>query len=429
MYYPFAKSLDKLEHSDIELFCKQGVSENLYLDYKQEIKADKLSQSIASFANTKGGILLIGVSEDKTTKLPSKWDGIDDTGTLSETVNQIISNVTPYPTCRFAVVPHTTKGKAFLVVIVEEGASAPYFTVHKPIVYVRTGDVSTPISESNRADLMALTERGEKADAKIYSSLELADSIFFERYKRAKENFKLEQKDEKPTDALSAFVAASRIDIDYEDIGGYSSPLVISSIIPRNPDELTDHKTLLDKQLDFRYSRNGATVPSQMLDPVRYGLATSGYNNQAFNISSKRVRYTYVNKFGLVQLRRELNDISDGTEYQNLFKALWSIADTIRYASTFYTHFGYSGSLRLNVQLENLEKEWLLLGSQNIMFDVNTVEIDLTSYDWTADFSTHDLTTDKAKIILTQLFTDIYLDLGFPDIAPEASQLITDFKL
>lgn len=428
MYYPFAKPLDNLEHSDIEEFCKQGVSENIYLDYKQEIKADKLSQSIASFANTKGGILLIGVSEDKTTKLPDKTDGIDDSGTLSETINQIIANITPFPTCRFAIIPHKNKGKSFVIIVVEEGASAPYFTVHKPVVYVRTGDVSTPISASNRADLIALTERGEIADAKIQSSLDLANDIFNERYKRAKDNFKLEQRaSNTPTDPLTS----TQINIDFEEISGYSSPIAISSIIPRNPDELTDHKTLLDKQLDFRYSKDNKTVPSLMLDPVRYGLATSGYNNQAFNISQKRVRYTYVNKYGLIQIRRELNetDSDSGMEYHNLFKALWAVADNIRYASTFYSHFGYSGSLRLTVQLENLEKEWVLLGSQNIMFDPCTIEIDLTSYDWSVDFSTHDLTTDKAREILTKLFTDIYLDLGFTNVAPEVQQIINDLKL
>lgn len=423
MYYPFASTLENLKHSDIVAFCNQGVSENIYLDYKQEIKADKLSQSVASFANTKGGILLIGVSEDKTTKLPDKTEGITDNGTLSETINQIIANVTPFPTCRFAIIPHKNKGKAFVIILVEEGASAPYFTVHKPVVYVRTGDISTPISESNRADLLALTERGEVADAKIQSSLNLATEIFDERYKRARDSAKAEQRQKNPPSQMERLMDTSYVD----DMYGYTAPITISSVIPNNPDELADHKVLLDEQMDFRFNKGSHTVPTSMLDPVRYGIATR--NEQAFNIDRKVVRYAYVNKYGLIQLRTELNDAHNGAEYHNLFRALWTVADTLRYASTYYSHFKYAGLLRLNVQLENLDKELMLLGSANIMFDEGILPVDLTSYEWTVELSTHDLTTDTAKLILTKLFTDIYLDLGFSDIAPEARDYIKGLVL
>jgi len=422
MYNPFIKPLEELEYSDIEAFCKRGVAENIYLDYKQEIKADKLSQSIASFANTKGGILLIGVSEDKTTKLPDKWDGIDDSGTLSETLNQIIANVTPIPTCRFQIVPHKTKGKAFVIIMTEEGASAPYFTVHKPVVYVRTGDVSTPIAPSDRASLLELSERGEIADTKIQSSLDLSNLIFDERYERARDAYEAEQERLNPPTQMERLMKTPRI-INT----GYEASLVVASIIPRNPYELTDHKTLLDRQFDFRFNKANHTVPNSMLDPVRYGIATR--NEQAFNISRGTVRYAYVNKYGLIQLRTELGDAHNDTHYHNLFRALWSVGDTLRYASTYYNHFKYSGLLRLNVELENIDKSLLLLGSADIMFDEGMLPVDLTSYDWSVELSTHDLNTDIAKSILTKLFTDIYLDLGFSDIAPEANKYITDFKL
>ena len=425
MYNPFSKPLEELEYSDIEAFCKRGVAENIYLDYKQEIKADKLSQSIASFANTKGGILLIGVSEDKTTKLPSKWDGIDDSGTLSETLNQIIANVTPIPTCRFQIVAHKTTGKAFVVIVTEEGASAPYFTVHKPVVYVRTGDVSTPIAPSDRASLLELSERGNIADAKIQSSLDLANLIFDERYERAKDVYEAEQERNSPSNPMAQLMKP----VDFSN--GYVAPLVISSIIPRNPYELTDHKTLLDKQVEFRYDNRGTIVPLSILEPVRYGLATSSYDNhkQAFNISQQKVRYTYVSKYGLLQLRRELNDTDDGRQIHNLFNALYTVAHTLCLASTYYARFNYSGSLRLKVELENLDKEVSMFGSQNIMSDPRETDIDLSSYDWTVDFSTHDLNTEKIREILTKLFTGIYLDLGFQNIAPEARKYINDFQL
>lgn len=432
MYYPFTKSLENLDYADIEGFCKQGVSEGIYLDYKLEIKADKLSQSIASFANTKGGILLVGVNEDKTTKLPDKWDGIDDKGTLSETINQIIANVTPIPTCRFAIVPHKAKGKAFVVLVVEEGVSAPYFTVHKPIVYVRTGDVSTPIAQSDRASLLELSERGKIADAKIQSSLDLTNEIFDERYKRARDSARVEQEQNRTPSAYPLSAIEQSVNTDYlTDMWGYTSPLVISSITPINPSELTDQKTMYDQQHSFRYDKGHHLVPpmNTPLDPVRYGIATR--NDYAFDIANKRVRYMYVSKNGLIQIRRELNetDHKHNIELHNLFSALHTVVNTLRYASTYYAHFSYSGSLRLLVELTNLDKEILLVGSTVGMSNDNIVEIDLTSYDWTMEFSTHDLNTEKIKEILTELFTNIYLDLGFRNLPSDASSIIDGFEL
>jgi hypothetical protein len=70
-----------------------------------------------------------------------------------------------------------------------------------------------------------------------------------------------------------------------------------------------------------------------------------------------------------------------------------------------------------------------MFGSQAFMSDPSETDIDLTSYDWIVDFSTHDLNNEGIKTILTELFTGIYLDLGFQDLAPEAQKYIDNFQL
>jgi hypothetical protein len=254
----------------------------------------------------------------------------------------------------------------------------------------------------------------------------LATLIFDERYERARDAYEAEQERLNPPSQLERMMKTPRLVNT-----GYDAPLIVSSIIPRNPFELTDHKTLLDKQLEFRYNRGGVTVPASTLEPVRYGLATSGYDNhkQAFNISRKQAHYTYVSKYGLLQLRRELNDTDNGRETHNLFKGLYTVAHTLCLASTYYNRFNYSGSLRLTVELENLDKDIVMFGSQAFMSDPSETDIDLTSYDWIVDFSTHDLNNEGIKTILTELFTGIYLDLGFQDLAPEAQKYIDNFQL
>src|SRR5438105_921448 len=52
----------------LEGFVKQGIEENLNLDYK-DIRAsenpDKLAQTVCAFANSEGGLLVLGVEEQR----------------------------------------------------------------------------------------------------------------------------------------------------------------------------------------------------------------------------------------------------------------------------------------------------------------------------------------------------------------------------
>jgi predicted HTH transcriptional regulator len=64
----FFKGKEDIKAEDIELFVSQKIEENVKLDYtdiKAYNDADGLSVSIASFANSEGGLIILGVSEDK----------------------------------------------------------------------------------------------------------------------------------------------------------------------------------------------------------------------------------------------------------------------------------------------------------------------------------------------------------------------------
>lgn len=58
-----------IEFSDIEAFCVQRIPEGPRLDYKAEIPKE-LQKVVAAFANTLGGIILLGIEGDKTTNQP-----------------------------------------------------------------------------------------------------------------------------------------------------------------------------------------------------------------------------------------------------------------------------------------------------------------------------------------------------------------------
>ena len=66
----FTKEITKITYQDVVDFCNQQISESINLDYKKAFPAN-LEKTIAAFANTMGGLIVIGVEDkDSKPKLP-----------------------------------------------------------------------------------------------------------------------------------------------------------------------------------------------------------------------------------------------------------------------------------------------------------------------------------------------------------------------
>ena len=60
----FTKPIDEITFEDVESFCKEW-SESVRVEYKRELNVKKhIPKVVSSFANTYGGIFLIGVEAD-----------------------------------------------------------------------------------------------------------------------------------------------------------------------------------------------------------------------------------------------------------------------------------------------------------------------------------------------------------------------------
>ena len=61
----FTKPIDEITYQDVESFCQQW-SEGVRVEYKIEVTVSRhIPKVVSSFANTYGGIFLIGVEADQ----------------------------------------------------------------------------------------------------------------------------------------------------------------------------------------------------------------------------------------------------------------------------------------------------------------------------------------------------------------------------
>ncbi len=126
--------------------------ENYRLDFKQEW-SDGALKTVAAFANTFGGVLIIGVSEKDGR--PDCLVGIESAGELKTRIaSSIASNISPTPS--YEVGECTTPEKRLCVVRVRKGTQLHFLTKKgESPVYVRNEDESRPADAARLQALIA----------------------------------------------------------------------------------------------------------------------------------------------------------------------------------------------------------------------------------------------------------------------------------
>lgn len=135
----FFKNKKEIKPEDIESFIAQKIEENQKLDYK-DIKAyheiDKLSHHVASFANSAGGLIILGVSQDelkdkkgKNIKICPKKITWGEMALDKETLeNKLLSRIQP-PISNLVIKPvRNEKHEVIFLIDVPKSDSAPHMS-------------------------------------------------------------------------------------------------------------------------------------------------------------------------------------------------------------------------------------------------------------------------------------------------------------
>lgn len=148
-----AITTDRITFADVVAFLEQKIREKVRHDYKANFPADNyaLAKTLAAFANTMGGIVLVGIGQERNgepTLPPSGLSG-DSGNKLAERVQQIAHRYI-WPPVPIEVMPieippgEPNQGKWIVIVRVHESDQAPHSMVDDNAIYIRRDEMSEP---------------------------------------------------------------------------------------------------------------------------------------------------------------------------------------------------------------------------------------------------------------------------------------------
>ena len=322
------RPVEQLTWDDVDSFCRQGIPEGAYLDYKQNFPAH-LENTVAAMANTLGGTILIGISEDAQSKPVIPINGIPFQRGLSEKVMGIIlTNITPPVIPAIGVCTSANGNDAIVVIRVPQSHQTPHAISNNTQVYIRTGN-------RNQPEALASVDKIEWLRDKRRKSEELRETLY-------------EQADSR----LANLAYPTIKEPGRRQVGALIHGWLRISLCPfypqepfRTPSEMND---LLEEIKVKDYYNTFITFPS---DKLSWTIAQDGI------FIKEGPYYTELNCFGLYCYKQKLLE----GDYQGIEKKaenvifatkLFCRADEfLDSAIKFYNRLGYPGILDFNMHL------------------------------------------------------------------------------
>ena len=169
----FTKPIDEITFEDVESFCQQW-AEGVRVEYKSDIEEIKgtIPKIVSSFANTYGGILLIGVEADQKNNTVSSIPGIPQRNGIKEQFQQsALTGIYPgvIPEIKLVDVPNS--GNVVVVVSVDESVQAPHAIQNSTRAYIRTGSITNPYELSDIDRITYMLKRREDSQVVVQQIL------------------------------------------------------------------------------------------------------------------------------------------------------------------------------------------------------------------------------------------------------------------
>lgn len=138
----FTKPTNMITFQDVKDFC-QEFGEGVRVEYKQEIA--HIPKIVSSFANTLGGIFVIGAETDEMNNVKFPIQGIHKRNGIEEQILQsALLGIYPAVIPEVVIVDVPNSNNIVAVVRVDESIQAPHAIQNSTRVYIRVGSITQP---------------------------------------------------------------------------------------------------------------------------------------------------------------------------------------------------------------------------------------------------------------------------------------------
>lgn len=128
---------------DLRKFISNKIPEGRDLDYKREPwpkdQNEEIAKDISAFANSKGGIIIVGVEEDPLTKQPVCLTPFVVEHNCRERIDQVAHDFIEPPVDKLEIKQIASKkpSKSYLVIEIPESPKAPHMNKYDYVHYKR----------------------------------------------------------------------------------------------------------------------------------------------------------------------------------------------------------------------------------------------------------------------------------------------------
>lgn len=399
----FNRDVEEISFSDIESFCAEQQIEGIQLEYKKEFPKKGLAKQIASFSNTRGGLLIIGIEEDEKIGIPKSYNGVINEGKLLERVHQYASQVEPIPSYK-ATATDEKNGKIFILIRVFEGENTPYFVQNDSNIWVRTGNISNPIDHASPDALELLYKKREKAEKQRKIQIERTVEI---------SKAAIERQEKKRLIALTQGEESDRLRIIDKEVGSNVSMcnVTIQPYFPKK--NFIDPYQLKQSLEKLRTSNYYYSFPeASQVETIPYGTLSFYWRS---NDGYVQIEQIFGN--GLISNARDLASIdNNGNRSIHLAWIAITAFSTLQVAANYYKLLGYQGSIIGNINFENLKGSivnpikpdgWSLN-----FFEYHTCLLD--SYEWEINTDTSILgSKESLDSLIRGTMDEIYVSFNY----------------